>query len=388
MRSVSFSRSWAAPRTGFPRAPPGGEREQRQLVDHPRHLRLPHGGCGQRSRAGLQVATASPPARRRSKIEIRAPIGRARPAGRHETGSRRRRGSTVRSPGRASTPPGTAPPRRCRREPAPRPTQRLHRRDRHRAPRRTGAPAARSIVSVWSRVKYGSWTTVRPPRSASRREAAPTSSGHSRARADARPPAARNPRCAPAASRRSSRSAHPSSGARRRDPRPASPKRLVAREDELAFLAGQEAHQELEQRAGVAAVDRLSGRPQPAQPHASHGQHVDVVLDDLDAERPHRVHGRLGVRRAPEALDPRLALADPTDEHSRWEIDLSPGTPMWPTTAAAGSILIRPARGTTTPYPCASSSAAARSASSWPATSTVRSPPRSATGAGARSPRC
>ena len=54
---------------------------------------------------------------------------------------------------------------------------------------------------------------------------------------------------------------------------------------------------------------------QPAEAHAAHGQRVDVVLLDLGAERADRGDRRLGVARAAEAGDTRLALRDGAEKH-------------------------------------------------------------------------
>ena len=81
-------------------------------------------------------------------------------------------------------------------------------------------------------------------------------------------------------------------------------------ERERAVLEGEQAGQEPRERAGVAAVDRLGGRAQPAQPDAVHDQLVRAELLDLGAQRAHGLQGRLGVGRAAEAADVRLAVGD------------------------------------------------------------------------------
>ena len=63
------------------------------------------------------------------------------------------------------------------------------------------------------------------------------------------------------------------------------------------------------------AVDRPAGRAQPAQALAEDAQRVVAVLVDRDAERAHRRDRRLGVGRAAEARDPRLAVADRAEQH-------------------------------------------------------------------------
>ena len=79
--------------------------------------------------------------------------------------------------------------------------------------------------------------------------------------------------------------------------------RLVAVELERPVLAGEDAR-----RAAACSVPALpasigsAGARSPRRPTPWTTQLVDVELLDLDAERPHRVHGRLGVAGAPEAL--------------------------------------------------------------------------------------
>ena len=63
------------------------------------------------------------------------------------------------------------------------------------------------------------------------------------------------------------------------------------------------------------AVDRLAGPVQPSQPAPFHPDEVDVVLGDLGTERANRGERRLGVGRAAEARDRRLALANRAEEH-------------------------------------------------------------------------
>jgi hypothetical protein len=69
------------------------------------------------------------------------------------------------------------------------------------------------------------------------------------------------------------------------------------------------------ERPRVPGVDRLGRRAQPAQPPTLHDELVDVRLVDLDAERAHRVHGRLGVARPPEALHVHRAVRDRPEQH-------------------------------------------------------------------------
>ena len=46
------------------------------------------------------------------------------------------------------------------------------------------------------------------------------------------------------------------------------------------------------------AVERRRGRPQAAEPDPVHDERVDVLLVDLDAERPHDRERRLACRRS------------------------------------------------------------------------------------------
>ncbi len=90
--------------------------------------------------------------------------------------------------------------------------------------------------------------------------------------------------------------------------------RLVADELEPALLSGDEPGEESHERARVAAVDRRVRRTQPAETDAVDAKSVDVVLDHLDSERTDGRDRRLRVRRATEARDARLPLADGADE--------------------------------------------------------------------------
>ena len=85
--------------------------------------------------------------------------------------------------------------------------------------------------------------------------------------------------------------------------------RRVADELEPAVLPGEETGQEPHQRSRVPAVDGRSGLDEAAEADPVHGQRVDVVLVHLDSESPDRGDRRLGVGRAAEPGDPRLALA-------------------------------------------------------------------------------
>ena len=92
--------------------------------------------------------------------------------------------------------------------------------------------------------------------------------------------------------------------------------RLVADELEAPALAGEDPREQPHQRARVPAVDRRVRLAQAAQADAVDGERVDVLLDDLGAERAHRRDGRLGVRGATEAGDLGRAVADRAD-HDR-----------------------------------------------------------------------
>ncbi len=90
---------------------------------------------------------------------------------------------------------------------------------------------------------------------------------------------------------------------------------LVAGELELLpLLAGEDARQQPYERARVGAVDRLAGGGEPAEPDTVDAELVVADLVDRHPECSHRSHGRLGVGRAPEAGDARLAVADAADQ--------------------------------------------------------------------------
>ena len=96
----------------------------------------------------------------------------------------------------------------------------------------------------------------------------------------------------------------------------ASRQRRVADELEPAVLPRDETGQEPHQRSRVPAVDGRSGLDEATEADPVHRQGVDVVLVHLDSEGPNRRDRRLGVGRAAEPGDPRLALAQRADEHS------------------------------------------------------------------------
>ena len=72
-----------------------------------------------------------------------------------------------------------------------------------------------------------------------------------------------------------------------------------------------------------AAVDRAGA--QTAQADAVHDELVVGDVLDLDAERAHRVHRRLRVAGAAEAVHARLALAERADQHGAVRDRLVPG---------------------------------------------------------------
>src|SRR5206468_12692117 len=95
---------------------------------------------------------------------------------------------------------------------------------------------------------------------------------------------------------------------------------------------------------------------------------------------PHDVDGRLRVGGSPEAADLRLPIGDGTEQHpaladpfDTGHLDRSADRDRR-LDNRHGSIT----GAATTPYPCASSNATARSASASPATRMVSVPPRSA----------
>ena len=128
---------------------------------------------------------------------------------------------------------------------------------------------------------------------------------------------ARRPRRRAARGRRSSRSARPCAGAaRRRAPSDAS--RATRRRRARSARSGPRGcpASEPHERPRVPrsrAARRARARPRRPTPWTE--QRVDVLVDDLDAERAHRRDRRLGVRGATEAGDADVALAERADEH-------------------------------------------------------------------------
>jgi hypothetical protein len=100
----------------------------------------------------------------------------------------------------------------------------------------------------------------------------------------------------------------------------------VARQRELVSrLPGKDPGNQAHERARVRAVERRARRDEAADPLAEDAQGLGAVLVDLDPERPHRGDRRLGVRRASEAGDPGLAVADRAEEHGPVRDRLVPG---------------------------------------------------------------
>ena len=93
---------------------------------------------------------------------------------------------------------------------------------------------------------------------------------------------------------------------------------LVTRQLEAAGPARQDSGEEAHQRAGVAAVDDWGLTPAGVRPQQFGAVHHELVLGELvhlDAEGAHGGDRRLGVRRAPESVHVRLAVAERTDQH-------------------------------------------------------------------------
>jgi hypothetical protein len=93
------------------------------------------------------------------------------------------------------------------------------------------------------------------------------------------------------------------------------PERVVACQLEAPLLPGEEAGEETQGRAGVAAVDWARRLAQAAKANSVDANRVHVFLVDGHAESPDCGDRRLGVGRAPEAADGRLALANGADHH-------------------------------------------------------------------------
>ena len=132
------------------------------------------------------------------------------------------------------------------------------------------------------------------------------------------------------------------------------------------------------ERAGVAAVERPGRRAQPAQADAVDDERVDVLLVDL-APRA-RARRRASTRCRPSAPSARPASrpseSAPTSS-ARCEIDLSPGTAMWPSSRATGSTLIEHRRDDDAVALALEQRGGAARLARSPVTSSVSVPPRS-----------
>ncbi len=93
--------------------------------------------------------------------------------------------------------------------------------------------------------------------------------------------------------------------------------RCIACELELsALLTGEDPRDQPNERPGIRAVDRSPGRDEAVQPFPEDPQRVPAPCSyTVDPERAHRRDGGLGVRRAAEPRDARLAVADRADQH-------------------------------------------------------------------------
>ena len=87
---------------------------------------------------------------------------------------------------------------------------------------------------------------------------------------------------------------------------------------------------------------------QSAQADAVDEQLVVGDVVDLHAERAHGVDSRLRVGGAAEAAHASLPVGERPTSTARCEMDLSPGTAMWPARNPAGSIFIVSTGETTT----------------------------------------
>ena len=90
---------------------------------------------------------------------------------------------------------------------------------------------------------------------------------------------------------------------------------VAAQLERLPGLAGEDPGDQAHEGAGVRAVDRAAGPAEAAKALAEDAERVGAVLVDLHAERTHGRDRRLGVGRAAESRDPRLAVADRADQH-------------------------------------------------------------------------
>src|SRR4051794_9780602 len=94
-----------------------------------------------------------------------------------------------------------------------------------------------------------------------------------------------------------------------------SAERGIARQLELLpVLAREDSREEPDEGARVRAIDRPPGRDEPVQALAEDVQRVLVVLVDRDPERTDCGDRRLGVGRAAESGDARLAVAQRAEQ--------------------------------------------------------------------------
>ena len=92
--------------------------------------------------------------------------------------------------------------------------------------------------------------------------------------------------------------------------------RRVARQLELlSLLTREDPREQADEGAGIRTVDRPARRAEPAQALAEDPQCVVVVLVDGDPEGADRLDRRLGIGRAAEARDARLAVAQRAEQH-------------------------------------------------------------------------
>ena len=96
--------------------------------------------------------------------------------------------------------------------------------------------------------------------------------------------------------------------------RPAAERGVAGELELLPLLAREDPGEEADEGARVGAVDRPAGSDEPSQALAEDVQRVLAVLVDGDPEGANRLDRRLGVGRAAEAGDARLAVADRAEQ--------------------------------------------------------------------------
>ena len=174
-------------------------------------------------------------------------------------------------------------------------------RDARRASRDARARALEEplgVVARRDRLDHGR-AALAPAR---RRGGPPTSPAPTRPAARSRSPAAPRPRRRAARGRRSSPPSRPSAGAALRRAPSGAPR--ATRRRRARSGPSWPARSPARSRMSVPAFPQsigASGCRSPRKPDSAHAQDVDVLLDDVDAERAHRRDRRLGVRGAPEA---------------------------------------------------------------------------------------